>query len=276
MNEDTRESPVETSLFWLSSRYYSPELCRFISPDDIEYLDLESVNGLNLYCYCGNDPINRCDPTGHSWESFWRGVGVVAIAAVAVAAIAVITVASGGTAAPILIGAGIGALTSAGISAGMQLATTGTINVGQLLVDAAVGGVMGAFGGSALGVIGMGIAGAGTSFAGSIAGDLVAGNSIDWGAAGISAAAGLVFGLVGGPGAQHGKISLRANTLKNIKVSQQKFASGKFSPQQFAQSQKDLARVLTNRTAALNNHAIKQIYYGIYPSLITGIMGYPF
>ncbi len=219
-----------------------------------------------MYCYCGNDPINRCDPTGHSWESFWRGVGVVAIAAVAVAAIAVITVASGGTAAPILIGSGIGALTSAGISAGMQLATTGTINVGQLLVDTAVGGVMGAFGGSTLGVIGMGIAGTGTSFAGSIAGDLVAGNSIDWGSAGISAAAGLVFGLVGGPGAQHGKISLRANTLKNIKVSQQKFA----------QSQKDLARVLTNRTAALNNHAIKQIYYGIYPSLITGVMGYPF
>ena len=267
---------VETELFYCNSRYYSPELCRFISPDDVGYLDPTSINGLNLYAYCGNDPVNRCDPTGHSWESFWRGVGVVAIAAVAVAAIAAITVASGGTAAPILIGAGIGALTSAGISAGMQLATTGTINVGQLLVDTAVGGVMGAFGGSALGVIGMGIAGAGTSFAGSIAGDLVAGNSIDWGAAGISAAAGLVFGLVGGPGAQHGKISLRAGTLKNIKVSQRKFASGKFSPQQFAQSQKDLARVLTNRTAALNNHAIQQIYYGIYPSLITGIIGYPF
>ena len=56
---------VETGWFWLSSRYYSPELCRFISPDDVEYLDPESVNGLNLYCYCNNDPINKCDPTGH-------------------------------------------------------------------------------------------------------------------------------------------------------------------------------------------------------------------
>ena len=65
MNEDTRESPVETGWFWLSSRYYSPELCRFISPDDIEYLDPESVNGLNLYCYCANDPINHVDPSGH-------------------------------------------------------------------------------------------------------------------------------------------------------------------------------------------------------------------
>ncbi len=58
MFEDTRERPVETSLFWLSSRYYSHELCRFISPDDVEYLDPESVNGLNLYCYCLNNPVN--------------------------------------------------------------------------------------------------------------------------------------------------------------------------------------------------------------------------
>ena len=54
------------SYFWLSSRYYSPELCRFISPDDVEYLDPESVNGLNLYCYCMNNPIMYADPSGHS------------------------------------------------------------------------------------------------------------------------------------------------------------------------------------------------------------------
>ena len=72
MNEDTRESPVETSLFWLSSRYYSPELCRFISPDDVEYLDPESVNGLNLYCYCKNNPIMYKDNSGHypEWATF--------------------------------------------------------------------------------------------------------------------------------------------------------------------------------------------------------------
>ena len=56
---------VKTSLFWISSRYYSPELCRFISPDDVEYLDPESVNGLNLYCYCLNNPISYSDPSGH-------------------------------------------------------------------------------------------------------------------------------------------------------------------------------------------------------------------
>ena len=47
----------ETKFYYCNSRYYSPELCRFISPDDIEYLDPESINGLNLYAYCMNDPV---------------------------------------------------------------------------------------------------------------------------------------------------------------------------------------------------------------------------
>jgi RHS repeat-associated protein len=55
----------ETQLFYCNSRYYSPELCRWISPDSIEYLDPSSINGLNLYCYCLNNPIMYVDPTGH-------------------------------------------------------------------------------------------------------------------------------------------------------------------------------------------------------------------
>ena len=66
MFEDTRERPVETSMYFLSARYYVPEWGRFLSPDSIEYLDSEFVNGLNLYCYCKNNPILYFDPTGHS------------------------------------------------------------------------------------------------------------------------------------------------------------------------------------------------------------------
>ncbi|MBQ8292701.1 MAG: hypothetical protein IJ501_01080 [Bacilli bacterium] len=79
MDEDTRERPVETSLFWLSSRYYSPELCRFISPDDVDYLDPESVNGLNLYCYCYNNPISYSNPSGHlpQWAEWLIGGAVI-------------------------------------------------------------------------------------------------------------------------------------------------------------------------------------------------------
>jgi len=72
---------VETGWFWLSSRYYSPELCRFISPDDVSYLDPESVNGLNLYCYCANNPINYVDPSGHAWYHWAIGAGIIVLCA---------------------------------------------------------------------------------------------------------------------------------------------------------------------------------------------------
>ena len=55
---------VETSLYYLTTRYYDPEIGRFISPDSVDYLDPQSINGLNLYAYCGNDPINKYNPTG--------------------------------------------------------------------------------------------------------------------------------------------------------------------------------------------------------------------
>ena len=58
----------ETGLYYLNARYYNPEWRRFISPDEPSYLDPTTVNGLNLYVYCGNDPVNYADPSGHSPE----------------------------------------------------------------------------------------------------------------------------------------------------------------------------------------------------------------
>ena len=74
-NEFSRINPIryrgyyldrETNLYYLNARYYNPEWRRFLSPDDTAYLDPENVNGLNLYAYCNNDPVNYCDPSGHS------------------------------------------------------------------------------------------------------------------------------------------------------------------------------------------------------------------
>ena len=41
----------------VSSRYYSPELGRFIQPADVSSLNPQSINGLNLYTYAVNNPI---------------------------------------------------------------------------------------------------------------------------------------------------------------------------------------------------------------------------
>ena len=239
---------------------------------------MENISGLNLYWYCGNEPINKSDPFGNEWDwkKVLRCVGTIVVAAAAVAAIAVVTVASGGSAIPVLVGAAIGAAVSGGVSATMQFITTGTVDVGQLVVDIAVGGVMGAFGGSALGRIGMAFASAGTEFLGSYAGNYVAGDPFDLEAACISAAAGLVFGFAGGPGAQNGKLSARVKTKKNLKLSEKKLKSGKFTQQQYTQSKTALKRNLENQTKKLVNSAIDDIYYGIYPSIISGIIGFPF
>lgn len=49
----------------MQTRYYNPDWCRWISPDNVSYLDPETPHGINLYLYCGNDPINYVDPSGH-------------------------------------------------------------------------------------------------------------------------------------------------------------------------------------------------------------------
>jgi len=54
----------EFGLYYLQTRYYDPLIGRFISPDKVEYLDPEDVQGLNLYAYCGNNPVMRADPEG--------------------------------------------------------------------------------------------------------------------------------------------------------------------------------------------------------------------
>ena len=53
----------ETGFYYLKSRYYDPAICRFISADG--RIDLnDATTNLNLFAYCGNDPVNRADPSG--------------------------------------------------------------------------------------------------------------------------------------------------------------------------------------------------------------------
>jgi len=47
----------ETKFVYLRARYYDPKIGRFINEDP-------ALDGLNWYAYCGNDPINRVDPSG--------------------------------------------------------------------------------------------------------------------------------------------------------------------------------------------------------------------
>ena len=53
----------ETWMYWLRSRYYYPELHRFISADNV--MDGAGLFGANLYAYCKNAPVGASDPSGH-------------------------------------------------------------------------------------------------------------------------------------------------------------------------------------------------------------------
>ena len=60
---------VETGLYYLKTRYYDPEVGRFITIDDISYLAPDTINGPNLYAYCGNNPVMNVDPNGTFFSS---------------------------------------------------------------------------------------------------------------------------------------------------------------------------------------------------------------
>ena len=89
----------ETGLYYLQSRYYDPEVGRFINADSqISGIGRE-ILGYNQFAYCFNNPVNMSDLTGN-WPKLSSIFKNISIAAIAVAAVALCVVA-----APVALGA---------------------------------------------------------------------------------------------------------------------------------------------------------------------------
>lgn len=54
-----------TGLYCYGARYYSASWGRFLTPDDMAYVDLADAGTLNRYAYCLSNPITLFDPDGH-------------------------------------------------------------------------------------------------------------------------------------------------------------------------------------------------------------------
>ncbi len=67
----------EIGMYYLQSRYYNPQVGRFINADG--YVSTgQDVTGYNMFAYCSNNPVNRVDQSGTSWASvgsFFKKVG---------------------------------------------------------------------------------------------------------------------------------------------------------------------------------------------------------
>ena len=61
---------TETGLYYLQSRYYNPEMGRFINID-ISVSTGQGFSGNNTFVYCGNNPVIRVDVSGYAFETIF-------------------------------------------------------------------------------------------------------------------------------------------------------------------------------------------------------------
>ena len=79
----------ETGYYYLQSRYYDSNICRFINADSIDYISSDINNGQNIFVYCLNDPIMNSDYAGCS-----IAISAAAIIAAAITAVVAIVLGS--------------------------------------------------------------------------------------------------------------------------------------------------------------------------------------
>ena len=154
------EYVAESGLYYLNSRYYDPETGRFLNADG-QLSTGSDLTGMNLFAYCGNNPVNRTDSSGEAWWHWVAAVAVVAVCAVAVvataggaaaglAAVAAVGngVAAATTASTVAAGAFIGSATALGMAAATAAVTSHNAQEfadqgGPALMSTATGAVLG-------------------------------------------------------------------------------------------------------------------------------------
>jgi len=71
---------AETGFYLTGTRYYDPEIGRFINADSL--IDNRGIITQNLFQYCGNNPVNSADPSGNLFGAI-VGIGLLVIGMVA-------------------------------------------------------------------------------------------------------------------------------------------------------------------------------------------------
>ena len=164
---------TETGFYYLQSRYYDPETCRFINADTTDILEAQDdLYDKNLFAYCDNNPVVRTDDDGEFWHIV---IGAVAGSLISGTVKVFANLIEGknptdGLVTAMLSGAASGALASTGLgmvsmaigNAAISMTENVTnqvianrgfnnFNVGDMVIDGVIGGVSGAIGGAGKG-----------------------------------------------------------------------------------------------------------------------------
>ncbi len=85
-----KELDPETGFYFYESRYYDPQLGRFLTPDTIVPVP-HDPQAFNRYSYAHNNPLVYTDPTGHSWwmkiAQWFGNVGRTIVSAIVAAVV---------------------------------------------------------------------------------------------------------------------------------------------------------------------------------------------
>ena len=135
----------ETGLYFLQTRYYDPEIGRFLNRDSVFFANPEKINGLNLYSYCLNNPIAYTDSTGFAEWYDWLLAGIVIVGS---------AIAAPFTAGTSLVAAGAFAAVAIGgtISIVSQVAETGDFSMDKLAADMVSSAISGGLAATGLGL----------------------------------------------------------------------------------------------------------------------------
>jgi RHS repeat-associated protein len=137
------ERSARTGLDYAVNRTYDSKLGRFtqVDPIGMSAVSLGSPQTLNLYTYCGNDPVNHVDPDGLFFGKLFRAIGKIfkavnkilkwIVIAVAIALIVAAVILTNGGALPAFLGDGLGWLLGmiGKIGAGVSSFMAATIGV---------------------------------------------------------------------------------------------------------------------------------------------------
>ena len=154
----------ETGFYYLQSRYYDPEIGRFINADSYASTDATGLLSTNMFAYCENDPVNKSDPSGEAFSLITIAVGATVGALVNAAGTAAANILEGkdwndGIGLALLSGAVSGAVSTISMNPAARLAISavasaaesvydqvkndGSVNLGRLTADVAIGTISG-------------------------------------------------------------------------------------------------------------------------------------